>query len=351
MKPFLNNFTEIQERFRAWWGRENRRPLIHAHIACPDRPVTPPDDLEDWYLDARRVFAKARAHVNQDRFPGVAEEFPNFAPHIPYGAFFGSTPVFQERTIWHSPLPEAEDPYASLAFRDDNPWWRRSVAMYSDLADLADGHFFPAIPSLYGPLDVLEALAGSSRLCLDLVDRPKSVRAAQDVILSAWRRQYDMFQGIVQRRFDGGVTGFLPLWCPGRGYSLQCDFSGMLSDRMFEEFVVPEIEAQAAWLDYSMYHLDGPAAAHHADRIIRIPRLNGIQWQKGVNGGSTISWIPLLQKIQQAGKLVEVDGSPDEIDELSRRLDPGGLFLATSFPTRADAEEMVRRFERRFGDG
>ncbi|HRU05744.1 MAG TPA: hypothetical protein P5137_08215 [Candidatus Brocadiia bacterium] len=352
MKPFLDGFGEMQARFRAFWRMENRRPLIHARLDTTLPPPAAPgtaEGLEAWHLDAREVFRRARAQACGGCYPGIAEEFPFYFPFAPYPAFFGAEPVFMANTIWHRPMPESEDFYGRIAFREDNPWWRKSVAMYRELVDLADGHFFLSIPTFWGPLDALEGMRGSTGLCLDLVDRAEEVLAAQSRMLEAWRRHYDVFQGILASRFDGGATSFLPIWCPGRGFCIQCDFSGMLSEEMFDRFVAPEVEAQAAWVDYAFYHLDGPGAARHAERLVRIPRLHGIQWQKGANGGPTLRWLPLLQRIQRAGKRILVDGSPEEIEELSRKLEPQGLFLATSFRTRADAEEFMRRLERRFG--
>jgi hypothetical protein len=39
---------------------------------------------------------------------------------------------------------------------------------------------------------------------------------------------------------------------------------------MFERFFLPEIEEEIAWLDRSIYHLDGTQAPHHLDAILSL---------------------------------------------------------------------------------
>lgn len=47
-------------------------------------------------------------------------------------------------------------------------------------------------------------------------------------------------------------------WCGTEqlSYAL-CDFSVMVSPAMFEEFILPELEATAGAFDHTTYHLDG----------------------------------------------------------------------------------------------
>jgi len=354
MKPFLDNFGRIQEMFGAWWKLENRRPLLHVPVtsdAPPDsRPTFPVDDPAAWYLDADVLFSRVSTGL-ASRFLGIGEEFPFHCPPFPGPAFFGAEPLFTDQTIWYRPALGDDDPYTALSFDANNPWWRRSLVMLERLAELAQGHFLVSVPTVYSPVDALSSLRGAEGLCLDLKTRPEEVKAGQRAALDGWRAQYDACYAVLRDRFDGCGCGFLDAWSAGSAWSIQCDFSAMISGEMFDEFVVPEVEAQARHVAYSLYHLDGPDAARHADALLRIPELNGIQWQRGANGGPTLRWLPLLKKIQEAGKLIMVDGSPEEVMELGQALQPEGLMLATACPTDAEARDLVRRFDRRFGTG
>lgn len=344
MKPFLDNFAEIQEQFTAWWKRENKRPLIYAPAHWPalneeTRRFFP--DPEMKYLDADAIFRFERMKAEKTGWCGV--DFPYYCPGGPTGAYYGATPVFNQQTIWHRPTLENPEGYTKLCFHENGIWWQKMVGMMEKLAALADGYFFVAIPNLYSPLDILESVRGGTNLCLDLVDCPELVRNAQEMILTAWRRQFDLFHSIIQRHFAGSASSFLPAWSPGKSYTIQCDFSAMISPEMFEHFVAPEISAQARHLDHSLYHLDGRDAARHLDIILKIPELTGIQWQKGINGGATLDWIPLLKRIQKGGKLVFIDTEPQNVEQLCRQLAPEGLLVATACATEAESRELIRK--------
>ena len=55
---------------------------------------------------------------------------------------------------------------------------------------------------------------------------------------------------------------------------------------------------QAEYVDYAMFHLDGPEALPHLDLLLDIPNLNGIQWQPGFANYPMTRWISLLKGIQ-----------------------------------------------------
>ena len=60
------------------------------------------------------------------------------------------------------------------------------------------------------------------------------------------------------------------IWHPGRWYPTCCDFSCMISTQMYEELVVGELLEELDFLDASIYHLDGPDALKHLDRLLAI---------------------------------------------------------------------------------
>jgi 5-methyltetrahydrofolate--homocysteine methyltransferase len=351
MKPFRDNFERIKEQYRLWWRMENRRPLVYMSVRESGPfggPAFDPADPAAWHLDADVVFEHKLAVLEKWHYDGIGEGFPFLYPNFPVPAFFGATPVFSEATIWHRRIETAGDPYDAIHFDESNPWWRRSMAFLERLAEMAEGHFLLSLPNLYAPFDVIELLVGAEVLCLDMIDRPDHVKAARDRVLPAFIAQHDAEWDLLRKRVDGCGCGFLSIWCPGRGLSLQCDFSYMISGEMFDEFIMPEVEAQVASADYTMYHLDGPCAAHHADALLKVDKLDGFQWQKGANGGATLDWIPLLQKMQKGGKRIMVDGSPDEVVELSDTLAPEGLLLIVNVPDEQSAQELMNRICRRF---
>ena len=101
-----------------------------------------------------------------------------------------------------------------------------------------------------------------------------------------WRdRLWELFLDIVTgwraaraehgRREDTNWTG---MWAPGDMDALQCDFSAMLSPAMFRQFALPELEREANFYDYALWHLDGLEEIPHLEMILGVDRIRAIQW-------------------------------------------------------------------------
>ena len=101
----------------------------------------------------------------------------------------------------------------------------------------------------------------------------------------------------------------------------------MISPIAYKEFVEAELLAELEWLDASIFHLDGPGALTHLDALLEIPSLNGIQWCYGAGQPTAAYWIPVLKKIQNAGKLIYINAAPVDLDVLLEELKPEGLLL------------------------
>ena len=77
-----------------------------------------------------------------------------------------------------------------------------------------------------------------------------------------------------------------------------------------------------------MFHLDGPGVARHIDAILTLPNLQALNWVRGYGSNEPImQWLPLIKKIQEAGKSVIVDLKIHEIDEYIKKVYPTGITL------------------------
>jgi 5-methyltetrahydrofolate--homocysteine methyltransferase len=70
------------------------------------------------------------------------------------------------------------------------------------------------------------------------------------------------------KRYDLDYNDWLGVWGPKMHYNLQCDFSAMLSPKLFRRFVLPDLRAQSAHMPYALYHLDGPNEILFIDDLI-----------------------------------------------------------------------------------
>ena len=110
----------------------------------------------------------------------------------------------------------------------------------------------------------------------------------------------------ITQKTGRGSSPWAPIWAPGSCYMLQSDFSAMISPKMFERFVMPDLETCCQQLDYAFYHLDGKGQLPHLDLLLSMKDLHGIQWIPGDGQPPPEDWMPVLNRIRQAGKLCQL---------------------------------------------
>jgi hypothetical protein len=121
----------------------------------------------------------------------------------------------------------------------------------------------------------------------------------------------------------------------------------MFSSAMFQEFVVPTLTTQCAWLDHAMYHLDGTQCISHLDHLLEIEPLQAIQWtpQAGIEGGGSPRWHAMYRRILAAGKSLLVGAKPAEVIPLLDAIGGKGVYVMTCFTDEAQAEQLSMQVE------
>ncbi|MGV9141925.1 MAG: hypothetical protein ACOC1X_03205, partial [Promethearchaeota archaeon] len=95
---------------------------------------------------------------------------------------------------------------------------------------------------------------------------------------------------------------------------------------------------------------DGPGQLVHLDDLLSEPSINGIQWVPGAGEEPAESekWMPVYQKIQDAGKNLIIDNPIDtgskEVTKLYKKLDPKGLIMILIFLTEMNAQYYLPDF-------
>lgn len=143
-----------------------------------------------------------------------------------------------------------------------------------------------------------------------------------------------------------GSTNWMGIWHPERWYVTSCDFSCMISLDMFEELVIEELEEELKFLDASVFHLDGPGAQKHLDRLLQIERLKGVQWVYDAGQPVAAHWLDVLKKIQGAGKCAQINVDPNELHILLENIEPEGMMYLVY----AKSEEEARNLEKMVDD-
>jgi hypothetical protein len=165
-------------------------------------------------------------------------------------------------------------------------------------------------------------------------------------ITRLWLRYYDELYTLIEPG-GRGTTPWASIWSPARCYMLQSDFAYMISPRMFERFVLPDLAACCEKLDHAFYHLDGVGQLCHLDMLLSLERLRGIQWIPGDGQPPPEGWLPVLQRIRDASKLCQLYVSPEGARTIVRELGGRGFALYILHTmSRAEAESFLRVIQR-----
>jgi hypothetical protein len=345
------DWAEARQALTAWW--EHRGLALHVR-APKDEPWEkipdpgPPRNVEQQWTDVDHWVARYEAEMARTFYGGVA--FPALWTLIggpgSLGLFLGSIGHPAPDTLWYEPVILDPDQHPPLKLDRTGIWWHRHREVIERALARSRGRYLVGFPDFIENIDVLAQLRDGQPLLMDLLERPDWVKAQIAEINAAFFECYDEFWQRLRDPWGGSVFCAFDLWGPGKTCKVQCDFSCMISPEMFREFVVPGLSEQCAWLDYSMYHLDGTQALHHLDALLEIEPLDAIEWtpQSGIESGGSPRWYDLYRRIKAAGKSVQaIWVKPEEVEPLIDAVGADGLFIQVQAATEAQAHTLLRR--------
>lgn len=106
---------------------------------------------------------------------------------------------------------------------------------------------------------------------------------------------------------------------------------------------------QCEYLDYSLYHVDGPNAVASIDPLLEIELLTALEFTPGpqVPGGGDPYWYDMYKKIKAAGKSVQaVDIKPEDVEPLLDNVGPEGMYLMIEFETEKEIDYVSKIVEK-----
>jgi len=354
---YKEDIAEAKERMIAYWDHEIiDRPVISYYYPKKRGKMSAYLDFfgEDWSLaqnhdeieEPLNGFEK-RAESTYFGGESIPYYFPNYGPGI-VAAVFGVKPQFKTGTVWFNYPIKPEnivDHLESVKINQNNEWYSRLLKITEYAAKRAGKNYVISITDIGGVLDILSSFLGPTNIILTMKRNPEIIDTCRSIILEKLLRVYDALQNLVDKYCDG-CNCHLAVWSRKRWYAIQCDFSAMLNPKWFKKFVLPDIITQAEHMEYAIYHLDGPNALPYLDCILNEPSITGIQWVPGVGNARMGSkdWIPLYNKIQNAGKNLVIDSSPINVSHLYKSLDPKGLYVRTFYRSEYIAKQYLPKF-------
>jgi len=365
----LENWGKIKEYYKAWWNCEVL-DKIPIWVAAPrddpkSREILSGDGIKikkEERFDKEKVIECAEKIFQATFFGGVAFPcyWPNFGTDV-FSAYMGADiefssiffPAFvlgasvEEPPVswarWNNPIITDYSNLSMVQIKEDNFYWQKTEEFMQYALERSQGNYFIGLTDIHEGMDSLAVLRGSpQQVCLDLIDNPEGVKKAMKLLWKAMHKVYkESFQII--KKYQEGNSSWINLWFPGKGYPVQNDFTALISTSMYREFFLEELSNEINYLDYSIYHLDGPDALKHLDTILEISRLNAVQWVPGagMTREGVARWIPVYRKIQAKRKAIQVFCRPDEVDFVLENLQPEGLLIFTSCSSEKEAKELL----------
>ena len=346
MTNYNVNWEMIIKRHSAFWKRECSDCLFAVTAARDGAQFesTPfPDNENDrikWWTDPERVIKDHRSRFENTYYAGDA--FPILAHNLgPAGhaGFFKNAKPRYDTSISYEP---SLDDYRDLIFDENSFLYRKTLEMATAYVEDAKGEYMVAMPDVVSDSDVLSYLRGPENFISDLIDQPDEVKTALITVQAVWEKTTRAcYEIVAANNFGGSGVGWLGTWAPGFHAQLQCDASVMISPEMFEEFMCYELEAQANFLDYSLYHLDGYEQVRHLPYILAVKNLDAIQWTNIDRQAPVTAYLRELKHIQQAGKLLILHCLPDEVSVLLDNLKPEGMYIRTYVNNPREADDLA----------
>ncbi|MGI5958832.1 MAG: hypothetical protein ACOX60_05400 [Massiliimalia sp.] len=353
---YCENWEQIQKRYEAYWAMENHdRPIVS--IMAPKKNQAAPvashhASLKDRWMDTEYMLAKGRWDIENtfrgcEAFPMI---WPNLGPDV-FAGLYGTQIEFGETTSWAEPHLTDEDveKFEGFSLKPDSEYYKKLIEMTEALVEDGKDQYLVGITDIHPGADGLVSMRGPQELCFDTFDHPEFLQKGTMSLLDGFKTVYDQLYQMTTK-YQKGTSNWMGIWHPERWYVTSCDFCCMVSEDMFEDLIVKELEQEVDFLDASIYHLDGPGALKHLDRLLQIKKLKGIQWVYGAGQPSASHWLEVLHKIHNAGKLIQVNVEPQELKFMLENFPCEGVMYNVFSDNEDEARqltEMVERFGRK----
>lgn len=314
--------------------------------------VPAPATLEEkWFssdLALQRIHASlANCEYHMDAIPTY---FVNFGPGA-MAPMLGGGYKLQNNTVWFDTAPIVSDfeDAPELKLNRDHIFYTAIKEQIQRMAADSRGAYKVSYTDIGGTMDIVASLRGSQDLLMDLVDYPEEIAAFSDQVDRCFM---EYFNEQTQWIGDAGYTGWIPLVHNKTWYPLQCDFSAMISPKMFERLVLPSLDRVSSQMGTAVYHLDGPGEIVHLDMILSVPNIHAIQWvplpdvhlEKGAYHQcfDDAMSLDIYRRVLKAGRKVVLCGVPAyQIENIFREVGSDGIFIFGGGVNNQEAKDLI----------
>jgi len=353
--PFTEaDWARLERDWTAWWNHDLDRPLLVSINTRPTDRVRP-----SWWgglgqmpltVPAEEIAAELWDDISRTTHHGDSwpRAWMNYGPGIG-AAFLGGELEAAPDTVWFRPGIWAGKPLNEIrpSYDPDQVWWQRIQEVTTACLAQFAGRAQVGFTDIGGNLDLAASLRDTMTLLEDCIDDPEAVDELCQHLTQLWLRFYKEQYALIGAA-GRGTSAWAPLWSPGRTYMLQSDFSYMIGPDQFARWVVPDLAACCAELDHGFYHLDGKGQIPHLDHLLAVPGLKGVQWIPGAGQPEAADpvWWPLLKRIRDAGKLVQIYSPGDLVLSMARAVPLTGFVIDLRTEDGKNHAELVGAIQR-----
>jgi hypothetical protein len=352
---YKEDWDKVRQRFEAYWENE----IIDRCCVAVGAPKIGRIDIGEKYPRPSSHEELLKWHRDPElvlkRFVAANEGYYHGGEGIPvltaswggsgFALYMGCKYHYTKDSLWFHPTLNSADEYENLKYNSKDKEFIEHKKFLETVTAYAKDKFFVAMPEYIGNLDTVLCMRGNEDALIDMLDEPEKVqigiKAVRDTAKLAGREFFDIIR---KSNHGGSCVQWFNTWAPGTHCLVQCDFSTMLSPKMFEEYAVPDLEDVCGWLDYAAYHIDGEEQLRFLDMLLSINSIKAFQWTNVAGQPSVLNYIPVFKKIQRAGKRLILYCNPNEVEELMLELSPRGLLInVLGASSESEAREIVKK--------
>ncbi|MCA9906317.1 MAG: hypothetical protein KC547_20820 [Anaerolineae bacterium] len=346
----MPGFEMALRRVYAWFeGAIIDRPPIRfmAHNAFVENAnaAYPSGDLKDRWFDADFQVETYLDSIAGKTFHG--ETFPVFWPNLGpeiYAAFYGSELIYGEVTAWSKPLIHDWDDVSRLRLDMENAYFRKLDELTHRALERCAGRSLVGYTDLHPGVDCAAAWRDPEQFCIDMIESPERVEQLIEIAINDFETIYDRFDTLLKQHRQLSVS-WMGIPSFGRMHIPSCDFSALISPRLFERFCLPVLQREVKTMTHNIFHVDGRGVARHIDMILDVPEVHAIQWVQGVGDDLPImQWVPFIKKIQKHLPVI-VDLNKSELDAFIAEVEPEGIFLWVATENEDEEQALLKRIE------
>lgn len=343
-----SDFEEVADRWERFWREGLDGPLI---AAVRPKPGVEAVEKPSLYaigpeVDPRAFAEQAVRWAETHDFLGAALPFVYLELAADqFSTFLGVDLEFPTPGEGGWPIHiHQETPIADIhvQFSTEGRWWRLIANLAEAILERSEDSLLLAAPTMVANLDALVALRGAQNVLIDLVDAPDQVTRLLGEIHEAHAQALTALGRLLGFARWGSINRH-GMYSKGVLNCLQCDFSCMISPAMFQELVLPALEADMNLYDAVEYHLDGPGALRHLEALCSLERLGVVQWVAGA-ADQDRDWSDLYRRIDALGKGLILGGPRRSLDRWASELSTRRLFWNLSGGDRAEVEAALEAY-------